>query len=362
MIFVQNGLKSNSCTLADNPGKLISITELVKTMNKLSVRFCVFFAITICSPLASAWDSVGHRLSAAVALEFLNPEIESKILEILSAHPRYKEDFLDAIPSFLDANDSNQLRQWLLGQAAYWPDIARGLPDNERRRFNRSTWHYTDGAWVRGAADIQGNVYLNHSRFPDIPGEESHTITEESQAHNVSSALDYNTAVLTDSNAAMAERAVALCWVLHLVGDIHQPLHTGSMFSPNLFATGDRGGNAVAIEDSNLHSRWDQALRANGVAFELPLILQKISDNSAAESDALNSDWDQWMRESRLILLDSVYSPAMREAIENAELSGIELTSLHLDESYVNSMQEISRERLGLAGVRLANFFNKRIP
>ena len=149
---------------------------------------CLFIAIALaCLPLqVLAWDSVGHRLTAAVALEYVSPELAAELIEILSRHPRFEEDFLDAIPDFLDQNNEAELNQWLLGQAAYWPDIARGLPDAERARYNRPAWHYTDGAWVRGAATQQGNVYIDLQPFADAQGQPSRSIVDESQVTNVS--------------------------------------------------------------------------------------------------------------------------------------------------------------------------------
>ena len=75
-----------------------------------------------------AWDSVGHRLSAAVALEFMEPDTAAELMRILRAHPRYQQDFIDQIPGYIDRDNEEQMTQWLLGQAAFWPDIARGLP------------------------------------------------------------------------------------------------------------------------------------------------------------------------------------------------------------------------------------------
>ena len=90
---------------------------------------------------ALAWDSVGHRLSAAVALEFMKPETAAKLINILRARPRYQQNFINQIPGYIDRDNEEQMTQWLLGQAA-----ASGLPDGERARHNRSSWHYTDGA------------------------------------------------------------------------------------------------------------------------------------------------------------------------------------------------------------------------
>lgn len=323
--------------------------------------FAALLLVLTCTS-AVAWDSVGHRISAAVALEFVSPELRTELIEILSAHPRYQEDFLDSIPRFIDRNDEAELSRWLLGQAAYWPDIARGLPEPDRERYNRPSWHYTDGAWVRGSAAFQGNVYIDLEPFADIPGVPSADIREEHQAINVSTAIDYNTRVLTSMDASPAERAVALCWVLHLMGDIHQPLHAGALFSPDLFARGDRGGNAVTIEDSNLHSRWDRALTDGGLEAELPGIMQLMTGFSRPQIEGVESDWDQWLNESRMTLLNLVYSPTMKAAIRSAEASGRDLGSLTLDEVYVSSMQQVARQRLGLAGLRLAIYFTNELP
>lgn len=325
-------------------------------------RCFLLFLLSVQAPLALAWDSVGHRLSAAVALEFVEPETAEKLLRILQAHPRYQQDFLDQIPDYVDQSDRTALAQWLLGQAAYWPDIARGLPDSERQKYNRPGWHYTDGAWVRDSSPFQGNVYVEIDPFPNIDGPSGESIRTEQQVSNVVTGIDYNAAVLTDANAPMTERAVALCWVLHLIGDIHQPLHTGSLFSATLFARGDRGGNAIPIGESNLHSRWDRALAEGGVIAELPLLIEQVSGFSTPQIQGVDSDWTAWMNESRGSLKRIVYTEAMLQAIVAADSNGSELGSQTLDAAYVSQMQNISRQRLSLAGLRLAIFFENELP
>ena len=65
-------------------------------------------------------------------------------------------------------------------------------------------------------------------------------------------------------SALAANKAVVLCWIFHLVGDVHQPLHVVSMFTPEL-PDGDRGGNLIFVRprpDSppmRLHAFWDNA-------------------------------------------------------------------------------------------------------
>lgn len=321
--------------------------------------FTLLVSLGESGPLA-AWDSVGHRLSAAVALEFVDEQTREKLIEILSAHPRWQQDFLAAIPDFVDQSNTQALNQWLLGQAAYWPDIARGLPDDERRRYNRPSWHYTDGAWMRGATQVQGNVYVDLTPFADIPGELAARIDSEDDVSNVVTAIDYNTRLLFDSSVSAPDRAVALCWVLHLIGDIHQPLHAGSLFSPVTFETGDRGGNGIPIEDRNLHARWDSALAGGGVARELEPVVEFVNSETAGSPQEL--DWTIWLNESREVLHSHVYSRNILAEIRSADANRREMNPLTLTTDYVNQMQSIARQRLGLAGYRLALLFESRLP
>lgn len=317
---------------------------------------------------AVAWDSVGHRLTAAVALEFIATETREELLNILAEHPRYQEDFLDQIPRYIDVNNQVDFALWVLGQAAYWPDIARGLPARERTRYNRPTWHYTDGAWLRDSAMQQGNQYVGIEPFAGIEGEAASAIRSESDAHNVVTAIDYNTKILRDASLPTSDRAVALCWVLHLLGDIHQPMHTGSLYSAHSFSDGDLGGNRIPIsingENLNLHAAWDGALRQFGVADSLPVIMQQITGFTAPRIAGVASDWTAWMSESRQLLSSSVYTQAMLAAAQEADgkrLDEIE-QPIPLSDSYVSRMQQIARQRLGLAGLRLAIWFENTLP
>ena len=68
------------------------------------------------------------------------------------------------------------------------------------------------------------------------------------------------------------------------------------------------------------------------------------------------------MNESRSILQTSVYDADLREAILDAEISNTGLSGQTLDDVYVVQMQDISRQRLELAGLRLAIFFENELP
>ena len=323
--------------------------------------YSLLFVSCLLAHNALAWDSVGHRLSAAVANHYLSDSVRNELTRILLQHPRYEEDFLEQMPATIArGNDASQF-EWLLGQAAIWPDMTRGFSDSERAKYNRANWHYIDGAWLRGAATTQGNTYIAVAPFDDILGPSAAAILAESNADNVMTALDYNTALLGNTDATMSQRAVALCWVLHLVGDIHQPLHVGSLYSKNRFASGDRGGNGIQTDGGNLHARWDRALRSEGVNTALETMLMQHSATLENMNQQDGADWSVWMHESRALLLNTVYTQQMKIAIARSDSSTGRLREFTLSENYVDAMKVHARLRLALAGRRLALWFEDKL-
>jgi hypothetical protein len=311
---------------------------------------CALFLLT---QNTLAWDSVGHRLSASVTAHFIDASTKTVLLNILQQHPRYQQDFVEQMPTSVARSNAEQRFGWLLGQAAFWPDIARGLPKPERNKYNHPTWHYIDGAWLRDSATIQGNSYIGVQPLDEVIGKSTRAMLREHQVDNLILALDYNTAILANKQSSPEQRAISLCWVLHLIGDVHQPLHVGSLYSAHIFRNGDRGGNGIVTDKGNLHSRWDRALCSDGINLSLKIILEDstLTDRVTLQEDA---DWSLWMNESRQILLDSVYTQEMKTAIASSDRSGEKLPQFTLTRNYIMQMQETARQQLALAGHRLA--------
>ena len=323
----------------------------------------ISFALAFATP-ALAWDAVGHRVSAMVAVEFLEPGVRQRLVAILEDHPRFQEDFLDEVPGFIDPSDPFDFERWLLGQAAFWPDIARGLPRGERVRYHRGNWHYIDGAWLRGLATEQGNSYVGLRPLPDVTGLDAAAIRGETDVDNVVLALDYNMGLLTYAATDSAERAVALCWVLHLVGDIHQPLHTGSLFSARLFESGDAGGNGIDTSEGNLHAVWDRALREAGVLASVDAILAWLQSMDRGEIESAAPDSTLWLRESRELVTTVVYPDSVEREILAAERErrgSRSMREIRLPAAYLAEMRRISEQRLGLAALRMALLFNRNL-
>jgi len=332
-------------------------TRPVSTLAAL-LLLCVLLGT---APAVHAWDATGHRLTAYVAWEFMTPRQRQNMMEILPHHPRFEQDFTRQMPDFIQQANEQEQQRWLLGQAAFWPDMARGFSRANQQRYSRPDWHWIDGAWVRGEATLQGNVYINTDPRPSIFDPLPGNIRHESQADNVVTALEYSLARLAGVDTDNAARALALCWVLHLVGDLHQPLHTGGAVTDNLFPDGDRGGNAIRIRGgSNLHAVWDQALRELPFQRTLDGLIDEARDIQQNNRHPLAPDTELWLQESRQWLHEAVYTSSIRSAISVADASGDRLPPLTLDEEYVERMQDISRQRIALSGLRLAELLTAR--
>lgn len=301
---------------------------------------------------ATAWDAVGHRLSADVAWSLMSADTREQVMSILRAHPRFEQDFVDAMPDDIKATDRDTQSQWQLGQAAIWPDIARGFEGDDGARFDHPNWHWVDGAWLRDEAVRHGGVYINTDPRPDIAGIPAEQIQQRSDVDNVANGLDFAISQLRNASDP-AEKAVALSWLLHLIGDIHQPLHTGGLVSQRLFPEGDSGGNGIRLSVGSLHSAWDRALREIPVSQSLPVLVEMGTEISADPAQ-LGFHPTRWLQESRDILLSSVYPESIINLVLRSESTGNDLETVTLTEAYKHDMRIISTRRLAEAGARIA--------
>ena len=241
---------------------------------------------------AFAWGKTGHRVVAAIADAQLSGLARAHVKEILG-----EAESLD--------------------EAANWPDEMRSFPSPFWQKTS-TPWHY---------------VTLNGIVYDQAPPE-----------GDALEALKKYSATLRDPNASLADKQLALRFVVHIVGDLHQPLHVGKCC--------DRGGNDVKVKwfgrDLNLHSVWDSALvDEQQLSFtEMTAKLQRHTSNA----DVM-AWWDinprDWISESAQIR-DTIYPRPSKDTKKLPELSY----------SYVFENTPIMERRLKQAGVRLAAYLN----
>ena len=183
---------------------------------------------------------------------------------------------------------------------------------------------------------------------------------------NIIEALQRSTSRMKQTDTTPQEKAIDLCWIMHLVGDLHQPLHATALFSVQGFPRGDRGGNLIKLTSSwNLHSFWDGAA---GTDKSLSVIDRRAkewtSDSTLAaigQTAAQETDIQAWLHESHKLAWEFAYDKEILEALveQESQLKGEQtlesgMSKITLTDDYREMAKEVARERVVRAGFRLA--------
>jgi hypothetical protein len=201
-------------------------------MKKFAGVLTALIAIAMAAP-AFGWSDSGHKLVAAIAYYDLGPARAKKVADILRKHPDYAL-WMREKPANVPEDP------YLFMRAAVWPDDIRGN-DHPSHGEHKGTWHYAT-AWIPLPANT-----------PVPPLEAGEHIQQ-----GVAKSLD-----TLKGNGPAKQKAIAICWLFHLIGDIQMPLHAGSLVTP-VFNRGDQGGNLFYVKvggrATKLHSYWDGLL------------------------------------------------------------------------------------------------------
>lgn len=316
-------------------------------MRRLNLPMLVsILAIFLGVGTAHAWHDLGHRTTAYIAFDAMSAEQQRAVVATLKAHPRFTEDFLAHMPAPISSGTDIEQGKWLLGQAAIWPDLVQTLQDDIRRQHHRGGWHY-----------INEIVYLSADDEAAFDGKFEHNMTTtfeppRRQNLNAVQALRGNLLTWRSDRSSDADRAVALCWILHLTGDLHQPLHNVALFSKPYFPTGDRGGNSVEVvwEDGsrNLHAVWDG----------LPTNMDNLDPSARTlltiETDTVDdAAIDEWLGHHASLARMFVYPDEVKAQLL-ARLTSNESPLIEVSREYLVRARSIARRQINLAGHRMA--------
>ncbi len=270
-----------------------------------------------CSPLALAWGPQGHRTVGAIADRLLTARTHTVVLQLLAGD--------------LDKFGRPSART-TLEEVSVWSDEIYGTPAAHPR------WHY-DNEPVCGSV-----TPARFCRDGECGSEQ----------------LKRLIGVMADARATPRERNEALKWVVHLVGDLHQPLHAAD--------NDDRGGNEVQVAlagvktrgRESLHRAWDNdfvklALHARNRQ-QPPAGMDTLAGEAQSlVAQAGQGNPDSWVSESNNLARNVAYRyPGF---VCGSPPAGIVL----LDEGYVQDAVALVRERLLLAGARLAHLLNQSL-
>lgn len=315
-------------------------------MNRVHAILAIITATSISSQ-AFAWGNEGHQTIALIARHYIDqsPALAAKIDAILATPPANDPDI---------GNDFDLL--------ATWADRYRESdpPGPTRPRYDGThNWHFVDleldGSNDKVSACFGNTLPLTAPAFPGVPND------------CVVNKIDQFERELRDPATSPAERKLALLFLLHFVGDVHQPLHAAD--------NRDAGGNTVYVvtghanNGTNLHSYWDSnTVRRLGstpqkVADAL-LTDISLSDIAAWTTGAAADPTWGWADESYAVA-QKAYSklPKKRRSCKERKKDGstFQTQCLVISSAYATWATGQARQRLQMAGVRLATVIREAL-
>jgi hypothetical protein len=333
-------------------------------MSKRSTILMVAVVFSVFSSFASsahAWDHPAHMTCAAIAfaeIERARPNLIEKIGLVLLRHP-------DPSPFWVasgDARGKERARRMFI-EAARWPD------DNKWTIYDRPTWH--TARWVIVAEDAPPETKALAAARKGKPSGQA------------IEALVLNYAMLSSAETSPTERASALSWMLHLVGDIHQPLHVSDRFSKQ-FPAGNAAGTLEYVADPlgkstiPLHMLWDsnslRSQKLEDIDRNALQLVKKYPRSAFPELTAYSGPdvFREWAQASYKIAVDFAYGygietvsdpdkdqttdKVVRKMVKFA-LEGISPveTAPKVPAEYWEKLQNVAHRRITLAAYRLAD-------
>ena len=280
-------------------------------------RLAVALLVCLCAPIAAAWGPQGHRTVGAIADRLLTPPAHAAVLTLLAGD--------------LDKFGAPSGRT-TLEAVAVWADEIRGTP------ADRPPWHYDN--------------------IPVCGGAPRERYCPDGQCNTAQ--LERLSALLRDPRATARERNEALKWLVHLVADIHQPLHAADNH--------DHGGNDVTVVlagvrtrgRESLHRAWDNelvtlALHTRNRQQPPANIAALALEARSLAGDAGQGSPDSWAVESNNLARNVAYT------YPGFACNLVSPGPVVLDAAYQQQAEAIVRERLLLAGARLAAVLNQTL-
>ncbi len=236
--------------------------------------------------LIGAWGRTGHTTIGIIAENHLTPKAK------------------DAVTTLLNGQT--------LSDVASWAD------DNRDR--TTAPWHF-----------INVELGLSYDEFSK----------EVAAKEDVYTVLQAQEAILADNSAPAEKRATALKYIVHFVGDIHQPMHVSR--------AEDKGGNSIQVrydgEGTNLHNLWDTRLLEHA-----GLNPQQL----AAKFDHVGqAEIGKWLGDPEILWAWESYQ------ISTQQYGEVEKNGTDIDNAYYKAHMSVIENRIEKAGIRLAGVLNR---
>jgi S1/P1 Nuclease len=295
----------------------------------------------LAAPLAG-WNSFGHMVVTSVAYRNLDAQTRARVDKLLQLNPYYKSSWTKAIPP---GTASATRKRMIFMLAATWPDAIKR--DSSYHNDGSQGGDRPDGpeaARNTGYDDFNRHKYWH---FVDRPFSQDGTDTTsvEVPTPDAETQIAAFRTVLQSADQSDSLKSYDLVWLLHLVGDIHQPLHCATRVS-SADPQGDAGGNDVKFCGpkatkctGELHSYWDGLLGTSNAVASADTYAAGLDQLPAAAEDA-----SIWIDASFLLARNFVYSDPVAAGDGPFQST----------KKYEDAARLLARNEASLAGARLA--------
>ena len=301
------------------------------------------------SPLV-AWGSIGHMTVAYFAYQRLTPSTKGRVRDLLKLNPDYAS-WDKQIPASATPDDHDRM---IFMIAATWADDIKGNSKYSDDGADPNTPSGVTSAQNIGYTDLFRHRYWH---FIDLPLYVDGARGYVTPTPNAETQITAFRTVLSSTQPDDL-KSYDLVWLLHLIGDVHQPLHSVTRVSPT-DTKGDAGGNAVTLKgdaSSNLHAYWDDLPGADcnfcnnkahclDRAEVLGKTLQTPTSKASKRTDAAT-----WISESFTYARTQVYKTPI--ASRGGPFTIVPSSTYEL------AAQKLANKRLAVAGSRLAAVLN----
>jgi hypothetical protein len=309
----------------------------------------LLLSLFLLAPGSYGWNGFGHMAVAYVAYQHLDATTRARANQLVRLNPLYAT-WKKQLPPGLSPSQRNLM---LFMIAATWPDQIRSDhtyhadgPDSGDRPPS------TGGDVNIGYTDKALHKYWH---FVDNPFNQDGTAAEQAPSPNSDTQIKaFSQALSSDEPDAL--KSYDMVWLMHMVGDVHQPLHNASRFSADL-PQGDAGGNFVLIDPppckndtsaKELHALWDGAIGTSSNPKAVILVAKNLPPQTV---DATDQNVDEWASESLTLAETKAYVAPI----------GTGKGPFTIDQAYCNQMAAVAQQRIVQGGERLANLLNANL-
>lgn len=306
---------------------------------KVTALLAALFAAALS---AYAWNAAGHHVISAMVYDRLTPAARARADDLIRRHPDYESHFLRGVPA--SGTPAARARAAFIN-ASVWPDEIR----NDSRFYNEERANAQPTPLLPGFPEMGRHVTWH---YIDIPFSQDGTPLKDTPPPNAVTEIERLIIAVGKPIGDPENPVYALPWLIHLVEDLHNPLHAVTRFS-HVNPDGDRGGNLIFVQPgNNLHAFWD------GLAAPDPATPASV-DNIAAQlrrtgtKRPISAGPTVWAQEGVEIAKKSVYSFGLT--------SGTKDRPIMLTTKYQNVAKQLYREEFAAAAARLAALLNRQL-